>query len=106
MDLEKLRVGDEFALKNPVSLKLDTMKDPEGNIWIPLFFNREQVSMGETGNIISPVKILDILKTGLNRNDVQGVVINPFKKPYTIRKNMLYHFIRDYCEWEEERKMT
>ena len=66
-------------------------------MWIPLFFNNDQISSGETGNIISPVKILDILQMGLNRDDVQGVVINPFEKPYTIRKNMLYHFIRD-CE--------
>lgn len=97
MDLEKLRVGDGFTIKKPVSLKLDTMKDPEGDVWIPLFFNNDQISSGETGNIISPVKILDILQMGLNRDDVQGVVINPFEKPYTIRKNMLYHFIRD-CE--------
>ena len=95
MDLEKLRVGDGFTIKNPVSLKLDTMKDPEGDVWIPLFFNNDQISSGETGNIISTVKILDILQMGLNRDDVQGVVINPFEKPFTIRKNMLYHFIRD-----------
>ncbi len=104
MDLENLRVGDGFILNKPVRLKVDTMKDGEGNVWVPLFFNMDQVSMGQTGNIITPVKIEDILKTGLERDDLQGVVIDPFGKPHTIRKNLLYKFLRDYYEWMEEHK--
>ncbi len=104
MDLESLRVGDGFSLKKPVRLKVDTMKDGEGEVWVPLFFNMDQISMGQTGNIITPVKIEDVLKTGLERDDLQGVVIDPFGKPYTIRKNLLYKFLRDYYQWMEEHK--
>ena len=39
------------------------------------------------------VRIMDILKAGLDRNDVEGVVVNPFDKPFVFRKNMLGHFI-------------
>lgn len=39
------------------------------------------------------VRIMDILKAGLDRSDVEGVVVNPFDKPFVFRKNMLGHFI-------------
>ena len=39
------------------------------------------------------VRIMDILKAGLDRDDVEGVVVNPFDKPFVFRENMLGHFI-------------
>ena len=63
---------------------MDTMKDPDGNLWLPLFFNTEAMHKGETANIIMPVTILDVLKFGLEGENLKGVVIDPFDRPFTL----------------------
>ena len=93
MDPEKINAGDEFTLKEQVRLRMDTMTDPEGKLWMPLFLNMDELEKGETANVRMEVRIMDILKAGLDRDDVEGVVVNPFDKPFVFRKNMLGHFI-------------
>lgn len=93
MDPEKINAGDEFTLKEQVRLRMDTMTDPEGKLWMPLFLNMDELEKGETANVRMEVMIMDILKAGLDRNDVEGVVVNPFDKPFVFGKNMLGHFI-------------
>ena len=98
MELDKICVGDTVTVKNPVRLRLDTMTDQDGQLWIPLFLSDEARTKGQTANILIPTRIKDILELGLKREDLTGVVINPFDRPFEFRKNMLYHFLRDYCE--------
>ena len=100
--LEEAKVGDTIQLKEEVRLRMDTMKDGEGDEWLPLFLSERELNKGQTANIIMPVAIIDVLKYGLEWDSVQGVVINPFGNPFTMRKNMLYKFIRDYEEWTEK----
>jgi hypothetical protein len=97
MEFDKLCVGDAVTVKNSVRLRLDTMTDQEGHLWIPLFLGDEARTKGQTANILMPTCIRDILELGLKREDLTGVVINPFDRPFEFRKNMLYHFLRDYC---------
>ena len=82
--LEEAKVGDTIQLKEEVRLRMDTMKDGEGDEWLPLFLSERELNKGQTANIIMPVAIIDVLKYGLEWDSVQGVVINPFGKPFTM----------------------
>jgi len=82
---------------------MDTMKDPSGDEWLPLFFTTEEIGKGETGNILIPVEIKDILTLGLKMDSVKGVVINPFDKPFTMNKELLEKVLGE-CERLEEMK--
>ena len=102
MQLDKIKLGETVTTKNPIRLKMDTMTDSEGNIWLPLFMNKEELSKGQTGNIISPVRIVDVLRMGLEREDLKGVVINPFGRAFTMPKELLDRFLKDYDAWTVE----
>ena len=60
-NLENAKIGETLQLQEEVRLRMDTMKDPDGNLWLPLFFNTEAMHKGETAIIIMPVAILDVL---------------------------------------------
>ena len=78
------------------------MRDSADNIWIPLFMNEEELRKGVTANITMPVHIYDLLKMGLMDENVMGVVINPFGKPYAMTKDLLKAFLDRYEEWAKE----
>lgn len=98
-DLENAKIGEVRQLQEEVRLRMDTMKDPDGDLWLPLFFNTEAMHKGETANIIMPVTLLDVLKFGLEGEDLKGVVIDPFDKPFTLTKELLGKFLSDYEGW-------
>lgn len=99
VDIENAMPGDEVKLEEDVRLKMDTMTDSEGKLWIPLFLNNRELNKGKTANIIMPAYIYDILKFGLNWSDIEGVVINPFGRAFTMNKNLLERFLADYEDW-------
>lgn len=105
LDLENKMVGDTVTVENEVRLRMDTMTDGEGNLWLPLFLNRRELERGETANVIMPILIMDILKAGLNGEDLMGVVINPFGKAFTMPKELLKKFIDDCEVWIEQKRM-
>ena len=94
---ENAKIGETLQLKEEVRLRMDTMKDSNGNLWIPLFFNSEMLHKGETANIIMPVNLVDVLKHGLEDEELLGVVIVPFDRPFTLSKDLLGKFLSD-CE--------
>ncbi|MCR5738220.1 MAG: SseB family protein [Lachnospiraceae bacterium] len=98
-------MGKEMCLDKDVRLRMDTMKDSAGNEWIPLFFTSEEIEKGVTGNILIPALIKDILTMGLNMESVQGVVINPFGKPFAMNKELLKKVLDECAEAERIRDM-
>lgn len=104
IDIEHVKTGDEFQVKDEVRLRMDTMMDGNGGLWLPLFLNNCELRKGQTANVTMPVLIMDILKAGLNGEDLQGVVINPFGKAYTMPKELLQKFIEDYEAWAKKNK--
>lgn len=81
---------------------MDTMTDGTGTLWLPLFFNGKYVNRGETANIIIPVALYDVLKFGLEREDLKGVVIDPFGKSFVLSKEILKNFLDDYESWAKK----
>jgi hypothetical protein len=103
LDIENAVIGEERRLDRDVRLRMDTMKDPSGDEWLPLFFTTEEIGKGETGNILIPVEVKDVLTLGLKMENVKGVVINPFDKPFTMNKELLEKVLGE-CERLEEMK--
>lgn len=102
LDVERAMAGDSIQLKQEVRLRMDTMTDADGNLWLPMFLNSRELNKGETANVIMPVSILDVLKFGLHGDDLKGVVINPFGRAFTMTKDFLEKFIGDYEAWAEK----
>ena len=102
-DPDQVQVGDTICMEEQARLRMDTMKDPEGNLWLPLFTDMDELHKGQTANVIMPVYIYDVLEFGLNGEDLSGVVINPFDKPFTLTKDMLMGFLDDYKAWAEKK---
>ncbi|MCR4740940.1 MAG: ADP-ribosylglycohydrolase family protein [Lachnospiraceae bacterium] len=104
IDIDHVMAGDTVELQKDVRLRMDTMTDGEGNLWLPLFLNDSERNKGQTANVIMPVSILDVLKSGLHGEDLKGVVINPFGSAFTMTKDLLGKFIQDYESWAERKE--
>ena len=101
LDIENIKAGDTLTLEKGARLRLDTMKDGKGNLWIPLFFNKNAMHKGQTANVTMSMPIQDVLRGGLTREDVQGVVIDPFGKPFVLTKEILENILNGFEEWTE-----
>ena len=99
LDVEHLKVGDTVQIKDEIRLRMDTLIDGDGKYWLPLYITRRELEKGHTANVIMPVAILDVLKIGLKDETLQGVVVNPFGKPYVMPKELLEKFLADYEVW-------
>ena len=87
--------GETFQVKDEIRLRMDTMTDGNGDLWLPLFLDREDMENGQ----VADVTISDILRFGLEREDLQGVVVNPFGHPFTLGKKLLAQFLEDSANW-------
>ena len=101
-DIYKVKAGDTFSPGGEVRLKMDTMSTGDGKNWLPLFINNKALHKGQTGNIIMSVAIYDVLKIGLERSDLEGVVINPFGPAFPLGKDILRIILDDYENWAKE----
>lgn len=104
IDPEKVKKGDTVTVAEEVRLKLDTMTDSNGKRWLPLFLDMQELEKGQTANITMPVEMETVLRNGLAWEDVEGVVIDPFGKPFTMNKELLEKFWWDYDHWKKERQ--
>lgn len=99
VNVEKLMAGVEFTAKQDIRLRIDSVVDKDDKHWLPLYINDRERSKGQTANIILPVAIYDVLRIGLERENLMGVVINPFGLAFTFSKEMLERFLSDYEAW-------
>lgn len=87
--LNSINIGDTFTLDHDVKLKLETVKDVKGNEWMGVFTSTNEMQKGSSGNVQINQSILSILKSVLDLEEVNGIVINPFGKHIQISKNMI-----------------
>lgn len=89
IDVDELSTGETFTLKKDIRIEPDTMIYGDGTLWLPLFTDNEERSKGQTANICINYPIENILRAGLAREDIAGVVINPFSSALTLPKEIL-----------------
>lgn len=100
--LNSINIGDAFTLNHDVKLKLETVKDVKGNEWVGVFTSTNEMHKGSSGNVQINQSILSILKSLLDLEEVNGIVINPFGKHIQISKNMIALLISIYNECAKE----
>lgn len=100
--LNSINIGDAFTLNHDVKLKLETVKDVKGNEWMGVFTSTNEMHKGSSGNVQINQSILSILKSVLDLEEVNGIVINPFGKDIQINKNMIALLISIYDECAKE----
>ena len=100
--LNSINIGDAFTLNHDVKLKLETVKDVKGNEWMGVFTSTNEMHKGSSGNVQINQSILSILKSVLDLEEVNGIVINPFGKHIQISKNMIAPLISIYNECAKE----
>lgn len=100
--LNSINIGDTFTLDHDVKLKLETVKDVKGNEWMGVFTSTNEMQKGSSGNVQINQSILSILKSVLDLEEVNGIVINPFGKHIQISKNMIVLLISIYNECAKE----
>lgn len=100
--LNSINIGDAFTLNHDVKLKLETVKDVKGNEWMGVFTSTNEMHKGLSGNVQINQSILSILKSVLDLEEVNGIVINPFGKHIQISKNMIALLISIYNECAKE----
>lgn len=96
-------LGKICQFEEDVRLRFDKMVDEDGKFWTPLFTDEEECNRQPTPNIRVNVPIIDILAEGLNCEEREGVVINPFGKSFKLTKDTLAH-IRKFHEKALEEK--
>ena len=96
--------GDEFQFDQDLRLRMDTMTDSDGKLWLPLFTGNQELEKGEVANVIVNCPIETILRMGLSDDSVEGVVINPFGHSFTMTKDLLGKFLSDYDSWVENKE--
>lgn len=100
--LNSINIGDTFTLDHDVKLKLETVKDVKGKEWMGVFTSINEMHKGSSGNVQINQSILSILKSVLDLEEVNGIVINPFGKHIQINKNMIALLISIYDECAKE----
>ena len=100
--LNSINIGDTFTLDHDVKLKLETVKDVKGKEWMGVFTSTNEMHKGSSGNVQINQSILSILKSVLDLEKVNGIVINPFGKHIQINKNMIALLISIYNECAKE----
>lgn len=100
--LNSISIGNTFILDHDVKLKLETVKDVKGNEWMGVFTSTNEMHKGSSGNVQINQSILSILKSVLDLEEVNGIVINPFGKDIQISKNMIALLISIYNECAKE----
>lgn len=100
--LNSINIGDTFTLDHDVKLKLETVKDVKGKEWMGVFTSINEMHKGSSGNVQINQSILSVLKSVLDLEEVNGIVINPFGKHIQISKNMIALLISIYDECAKE----
>lgn len=104
LDLKDKVKGDKIEIREQVKLVPDTMKDAKGDIWLPLFTDTDEVNKGKTSHIRVNFPVEAILKAGLERKDIQGVVINPFGRSFPMTKSFLKVCLDGYEKLKADRE--
>lgn len=90
IDIDNVQVGDTISLENEIRLKLQRIEN-NGEEWFVAFTSKNEVDKGPTTSTINqPME--SFLKGVLQTEDVVGVIINPWDKPFCFNKDTIQMF--------------
>lgn len=104
LNLDNLTAGETFSLNKEMRLRIDSVTNGNGQEWIPLYTDEEEISKQPTANIHVNMPIYDVLASGLYSDRAEGVVINPFGLGLLIPKDILQIVIKRVDELKNEKQ--
>lgn len=93
---KEIKIGDTFTIEEPVHLKIDEMKDENNKLWIPLFSSEAEIDKGECSNIRMSIPVLDLIKVAFTKENIEGIVINPFSQGFVLSNQTLGFMLKMY----------
>jgi len=102
LDFDNLTEGDTFTLNKEMRLRIDTVSNGNGQEWIPLYTDEEEINKQLSANIHVNMPIYDVLASGLHSDRAEGVVINPFGLGLLIPKEILQIVVKRVDELRSE----
>ena len=93
---DELNEGDLINLKGELRLKVDLVKDEDNNLFMPFYTSIDEINKKPTTNVRInwPVKVL--IEDAYNREDIKGLVINPFSDSLILNKEALKHILETF----------
>lgn len=103
LDFETIKVNETITTDKPIRLVIDQMQDGAGRLWIPLFTDNDEVSKGQTANVVMNLPIRNLLESAYGMEKVEGLVINPFGDAMTLPKSLLQIIVNELKAREENK---
>ena len=95
-------LGETFTLGQSMRLTIDTVTTGNGQEWIPLYTDEEEMTRKPTTNISINMSMVEVIKSAYYDEKVEGLVINPFgPSALTVPKNILKILVERYDEIED-----
>ncbi len=87
-DPEKIKVGDTIELDEDIHFTMKKVKNKDGKIFMAAFTSNAEIEKGESTSVMSQ-PIEGFLYHVMNMQSADGVVINPWDKPFMLDKPLL-----------------
>lgn len=85
-----------------IELSFSVVETEDGENWIVAFTSEEQLSEQEDDEDFYLIPIADLLLNALNLDEVEGVILNPWGKPFPVPKDMIEFIMERFDEDQEE----
>lgn len=93
MNLEEAIEKKQFQLDEELRLRIEPVKDDEGALFIPFFTSYEEINKGIMPNTRVNWLVKNIVYDAYYRDDITGMIINPFSDKIMIPKAFLKNII-------------
>lgn len=98
---DDIMFGQNFTLNQDLRLRMDTVRDEDGNEWLPLFTDMDELHKEPTSNITINAPIEVIFQNALSSDRIKGVAINPFTDKMLMSKQAVDIIL---AEWEDDQE--
>lgn len=89
VDFFNMEKGDTFSFDKELRLRVDTLKDSNDKLFIPLYTRVSEIDYSKTAHVTINWPIRALIEDAYNREDVQALVINPFSTSIVLSKPVL-----------------
>ena len=93
MNLEEAIEKKQFQLDEELRLRIEPVKDDEGALFIPFFTSYEEINKGIMPNTRVNWLVKNMIYDAYYRDDIAGMIINPFSDKIMIPKVFLKNII-------------
>ena len=85
-----MELKDVFPPEDNPAMTSCLIMEEDGNRWLPLFTDQEELGRMGRENTVEDRPILDIITDAFEDGSITGLVINPYSDALSFRKELLY----------------